>query len=106
MRDYLGNTITRTIGEFGLNMIGSMMCSVTGDTIGVLISGDINSWKSFGQTAALSIEMSIFSSGISSGISSAVSNAFGTAQYKKLEESLPRILKLIIILKVLKVQKL
>ncbi len=102
MRDYLGNTITRTIGEFGLNMIGSMMCSVTGDTIGVLISGDINSWKSFGQTAALSIEMSIFSS----GISSAVSNAFGTAQYKKLEESLPRILKLIIILKVLKVQKL
>ena len=80
--DYFGNTLAGTIGglagAFGLNMLGSMVCSVAGDTIGGLISGDINSWESFGQTVALSIGMSIFSS----GISSAVSDAFGTSQYK------------------------
>ncbi len=81
-KDYLGNTIAGGVGglagAFGLNMLGSMAFSVAGDTVGGLISGDINSWESFGQTVVLSIGMSI----LSSGISSAVSDAFGTSQYK------------------------
>ncbi len=80
--DYVGNTLAGTIGglarAFGLNMFGSMVFSVAGDTVGGLISGDINSWGTFGQTVALSIGMSVFSS----GISSVVSDAFGTSQYK------------------------
>ena len=59
-------------------MLGSMIFSAAGDTIGGLISGDVNSWESFGQTIALSLGMSI----LSSGISKAVSDAFGTSQYK------------------------
>ena len=81
-RDYLGNTIAGGIGglagAFGLNMLGSMLFSVAGDTVGGLVSGDINSWESLGQTVVLSLGMSI----LSSGISSAVSDAFGTSQYK------------------------
>ena len=81
-RDYVGNILGGAIGGLAgamhLNMLGSMMFSVAGDTIGGLFSGDINSWESFGQTVALSIGMSI----LSSGISSAVSDAFGTSQYK------------------------
>lgn len=81
-KDYIGNTLAGGIGglagAFGLNMLGSIVFSVAGDTIGGLFSGDINSWETFGKTVALSIGMSIFSS----GISSAVSDAFGTSQYK------------------------
>ena len=90
--DYFGNSIAGGIGglagAFGLNMLGSMLFSVAGDTVGAFLSGDIDfcgfisgdasAWKSFGQTVALSLGMSI----LSSGISSAVSDAFGTSQYK------------------------
>lgn len=82
--DYFGSTLADAIGglagALGLNMLGSMVVSITGDTVGGLISGDINSWESFGQTVAISIGISI----LSYGISSAISDAFGTWQYKNI----------------------
>ena len=58
-------------------MLGSIICSSLGDTIGGLISGDINSWESFGRTVLISAGISVLSSGISKG----VSKAYGTKQY-------------------------
>jgi len=79
--DYLGNSIAGLIGGlsggFGLNMIGSILCSSIGDTIGGLISGDIDSFGSFAQKIAYSIGTSI----LSYGISAAVSKSFGRGQY-------------------------
>ena len=83
-KDYLGNTISGLIngfaGAFGLNMLGSILVSITGDTIGGLISGEIDSWEDFGKTALISAGSTV----ISYGISSAISNAYGNHQYQKI----------------------
>ncbi|MDG0889313.1 RHS repeat-associated core domain-containing protein [Paracholeplasma manati] len=81
-KDYLGNTLAGGIGglagAFGLNMLGSVLFSAAGDSIGGLVSGDINSWESFARVFALSIGTSI----LSSGLSKVVSDAFGASQYR------------------------
>ena len=96
-RDYLGNTLASGIGglagAFGLNMLGSMIYSVAGDTIGGLISGDINSWSSFGQTVALSPGMPILLFGISKGVSDAYGNAHGKGQYRRIRGFPKKIIK-------------
>ena len=76
----LARIIGGLAGGFELNMLRSMLFSIVGDTIGGLITGDINSWELFRQTIILSIGISIFSS----GISSAVGNSIAINRYKKI----------------------
>ena len=84
-RDYVGSGIAGAIGGlaggFGLHsLVAGIGFSALGDTVGGLISGDINSWESFGQTLALSVGMSILSAG-ASGI---FGNILGNRQYSSI----------------------
>ncbi len=86
-KDYIGNTLAGGMGglsgAIGLNLFGDIFFSFAGDTIGGLISGEINSWSSFFQTTMFSV----VSTGLSSCFSNTVSDLFGKAQYKKIRGS-------------------
>lgn len=78
--DYLGATIAGAIGGaaggLGLNLFGTMLFAGSGQVIGDLIGGEIDS---FGD-AANTFFKAAFTAGLSYGITSAVSAGFGKLQ--------------------------
>ena len=84
-RQYAGSILSGAIGGaatgLGLGLLGTLGMSVFGDTLGGIISGEVNSWETFGQTVAISI----LSTTLSYGLSSAISNSFGGHQLDKIK---------------------
>ena len=78
--DYLGATIAGAIGGaaggLGLNLFGTMLFAGSGEVIGDLIGGEIDS---FGDAANTFLKAA-FTAGLSYGITSAVSAEFGKLQ--------------------------